>query len=211
MSMEFQALFAKRLGAVRLAYGAVTGRPGLPRVTFALELGLERNTYSRYERGEVEPPLMVLAAVRRLTGISLDYLIADLDQGIADPTELTGECTATFAERIRWVRELYADNITEVAEKMGVSASTYKRWEDGREPMPDAKQQEFAVRFNVSMQYLQRGLPVGIPSVALTLLRTAHPTLWRSADTSMEQGADTTAPSEAVYRSGLPEAEPDCN
>jgi transcriptional regulator with XRE-family HTH domain len=209
--MEFQALFAKRLGAVRLAYGAVTGRPGLSRAIFAFELGLERNTYRRYERGEVEPPLTTLAAVRRLTGISLDYLIAGLDQGIADPTELTGECTATFAERIRWVRELYEDNIAEVAEKMGVSGSTYQRWEAGREPMPDGKQQEFAVRFNVSMEYLQRGLPVGIPSVALTLLRKAHPTLWRTADTSMGQGADTTDPSEAAYRAGLPEAEPDCD
>jgi transcriptional regulator with XRE-family HTH domain len=214
MLMESQNLFARRLGAVRLAYGAVTGRSNLSRSLFASELGLEKNTYTKYERGESEPPLAVLAGVRRLTGISLDYLIADLDQGIANPAELTSECTATFAERVRWVRELYADDITEVAEKMGVSESTYKRWEDGREPMPDAKQQEFALRFNVSMEYLQRGLPVGIPFAALTLLREAHPTLWRTrpADTRTEQDVDTISPAGAARRRPRrPEVEPESN
>jgi transcriptional regulator with XRE-family HTH domain len=200
--------FAQRLTAVRLAYGSVTGRPGLPRFEFATELGMEKETYCTYERGQRVPRFAFLVAVRHLTGISLDYLIADLDQGFMHPDELRlAECTATFAERIRWVRELVEDDIGEVAKAFGVSIETYRRWEDGREPMPDTKQAEFAHRFSVSMSYLQKGQPDGVASSVLGPLRKAHPELWRAAGSRTATGADTTAPAaEAV--GGPPEAPP---
>ena len=68
--------FAARLTALRQTYGMSIGQPGLDMGEFAKLLGLEGETYRRYERGETEPPLRVLSAIRRVTGISLNALIA---------------------------------------------------------------------------------------------------------------------------------------
>jgi transcriptional regulator with XRE-family HTH domain len=68
--------FATRLKALRQSYGIDIGEPGLTQEEFAKRLGLQGETYRRYERGETEPPLRVLAAIRRLTGINLNSLIA---------------------------------------------------------------------------------------------------------------------------------------
>jgi transcriptional regulator with XRE-family HTH domain len=70
--------FARRLIAVREKYGLATGREGLGQKEFARILGFgegQEETYRRYERGETEPPLRVLAEIHRVTGASLDALI----------------------------------------------------------------------------------------------------------------------------------------
>jgi transcriptional regulator with XRE-family HTH domain len=170
--------FAARLAAVRRAYGYVTGRPDLPRAGFAAELGLAREAYRRYERGEVAPPMSVLVSIRRITGISLDYLVTDMDYGVINAAELAAECHASAAERIRWVRELFEPNVSAAAKAFGVPIMTYQRWEDGREIMPEEAQKLFAHRYRVSLQYLQRGLPVGIPHSVYMELRRFHPELW---------------------------------
>lgn len=189
--------FAKRLAAVRLAYGVMTGRPTISRAVFAAELALEQNTYRRYERGEMEPSMVTLVLIRRLTGISLDYLIAGENHGIADPAALRIECTATFAERVRCARELFTDEISEVAAVMEVSETTIRRWEDGREPMTDAQQLDYVHRFRISLAFLRQGLSEGLPPDVLFQLRAAHPELWRvqtGSDIGTATVGGTTAP-----------------
>lgn len=61
--------FAQRLETVRK-------RTGLSQKDFATALGLEAETYRRYERDGVEPKIETLAAIRRITGINLNFLIA---------------------------------------------------------------------------------------------------------------------------------------
>jgi transcriptional regulator with XRE-family HTH domain len=68
--------FATRLAELRKAYGREIGEPALEMGKFAQMLGLEPETYRRYERAEVEPPLRVLTAIHNLTGVSLNSLIA---------------------------------------------------------------------------------------------------------------------------------------
>jgi transcriptional regulator with XRE-family HTH domain len=181
MSAENPNLFSRRLSAVRLAFGVATGRKNLSRADFAGLLGLETPAYTRYERGETEPAIKVLAAIRRLTGITLDYLVADEDTGVT-PSDINIECTATFAERLCWVRKLADLNVTKAAKEMKVSRDTYQKWEAGREPMPDAKLAEFADRFKIAMTFLQQGLPKELPPDVLARLRRDHPTAWRRPD-----------------------------
>jgi transcriptional regulator with XRE-family HTH domain len=198
MKSETLEQFGKRLAAVRLSYGAVCGKKNLSRTDFAEALGMESAVYRQYERGDAEPKIALLVAVRALTGISLDYLIADQDIGLPNPHDFGGECTATFGERVRWARELYESDISAVAEAMGVSAQTYRHWETGRQPMPDDKQIDFARRFNVSMPYLRQGLPVGLQPAVLGLLQKAHPGLWRpeaSPEASPEPSPEASEPS----------------
>lgn len=75
------AIFARMLAATRKWYGKNTGRPTLNMEEFATDLGIEGERYRHYERGGREPPLWLLADIRRLTGISLDLLIANTPPG----------------------------------------------------------------------------------------------------------------------------------
>ena len=65
--------------------------------TFADELGIEAETYRRWERGETEPGLFSLQTIASATGVSLDHLVAGKigggHQSEAEPTDaavLTG-------------------------------------------------------------------------------------------------------------------------
>lgn len=191
-SMEKLSDFATRLTAVRLAYGRLSGRPDLSRAVFAAELGVERETYRRWERGETSPPIPVLAQIRELTGISLDFLIAGSRHGFEDPNAIEVECTATFAERLQWAREIFGASAAELASKMQVPLSTYLRWETGRETMPKDKLEEFAHSFSVTVQYLENGSPEGLRGQVLRQLRAAHPGLWQAVHTDTAKDVYTT-------------------
>lgn len=56
--------------------------------TFAARLGIEAERYRRYERDETEPDIETLAKIRRITGVSLDHLVAgdpDLILSVSHP------------------------------------------------------------------------------------------------------------------------------
>ena len=71
--------FALRLVETRRAFGIRTGRPELDQKDFAAALGVEGETYRRYERGETEPKLATLARIREVTGTPLDWLICGIE------------------------------------------------------------------------------------------------------------------------------------
>lgn len=79
---DAKLLFAQMLAATRQWYGKSTGRPNLNMEEFAIDLGIEGERYRHYERGGREPPIWLLADIRRLTGISLDLLIANTPPGL---------------------------------------------------------------------------------------------------------------------------------
>lgn len=59
-------------------YGQQIGQR-LKQSDFAALRGLKTERYGAYERGDGEPPLEVLATLRRVTGVSLDKLIGNGD------------------------------------------------------------------------------------------------------------------------------------
>lgn len=71
--------------------GSVEGCPQVPRsldrpthlhtAEFAALLGVEPGRYRRYERAETEPPFWLLAAIRRITGASVDWLLEWIAKG----------------------------------------------------------------------------------------------------------------------------------
>lgn len=69
----------------REAYGVRTGRPDLDAGEFAQIIGVEAETYRRYERGETQPKLSTLITIKRVTGQSLDWLITGTDEKAARP------------------------------------------------------------------------------------------------------------------------------
>lgn len=69
-----RSAFGRRLTAARLASGFETA------ADMARELGLGATTYRKYERGENIPEPDVLAAIVKVTGQSLDWLILGVPQ-----------------------------------------------------------------------------------------------------------------------------------
>lgn len=153
--------FARRLRAVRLAYGAGTGQRGLSMNKFARALGLSSQRYGRYERAEIEPPIGVLAEIRRLTGCALDMLIAGElpgDGNMIASDGMTDDDDITLADRLRWTRSLLApEGPREVAATMRVPLETWIAWENGLTRPPVEKMREFAHRFRVTLNFLYEG------------------------------------------------------
>ena len=67
-------VFAVRLQQLRKSHGKHLGQR-LSQSAFAALLGIEGARLGSYERGDRNPTLEVLAALRRVTGVSLDELI----------------------------------------------------------------------------------------------------------------------------------------
>lgn len=82
---EAQRQFAASLRQARLQYGKATNQGEITQREFAMMLGIDgerpEERYRLYEAAKREPPLWILAALRRVTGYSLDSLIAQLPAG----------------------------------------------------------------------------------------------------------------------------------
>lgn len=65
----------ERLAAIRRAYSDNIDLPNLESTLFATLLRIPAATYHSYERGQTEPTVTFLIALRRRTGVSLDWLL----------------------------------------------------------------------------------------------------------------------------------------
>lgn len=151
--------FGARLEASRRYHGRRSGRPRLKAKVFADELGVNPWRYRRWERGEIEPPLSVLKEIRRVTGLSLDWLICDLAPGDVILPDLA---VATPGDRLRWAREITHASSVEAALAMSVPIDQWVAYESGRTPIPLEVAQQFAHRFSVSLDYLYAGKMEGV-------------------------------------------------
>lgn len=160
-----RAAFARRLRALRKAYGARLAQANYGPKEFAASLGIDSERYGRWERGEMEPPLGELANIGRVTDVSLDMLIrGEESPGRANIIPARGliEGDLTLGDRLRMARELREPAIDKAAETMNVDVSRWAAWEAGAEQPPIGKMEEFAHRWQVSLDYLYRGLLGGV-------------------------------------------------
>jgi transcriptional regulator with XRE-family HTH domain len=170
--------FARRLKSLRKDYGRRKAGSFYAAGQFADELGIKGERYRRYERGDVEPPLEVLAAIRRVTGWSLDRLVADMAAGTDDPIKPPKTKTdVTFGQRMRWTRELDEPYIEEAAASLGVTPETLADWENDRAQPPYEKVREFCHRHGVSPQFLYKGWLTGMYEPVKRELLQRHPEL----------------------------------
>jgi len=72
------AKLGQRLAAVRVTYSENIDLPTLGTALFATLIRVPAATYQSYEAGETEPTVTFLVALRKRTGVSLDWLL-DLD------------------------------------------------------------------------------------------------------------------------------------
>lgn len=80
-SAKPKTLLAQRLIDIRERYGALTRGRDMDQKEYAMDiLGYAEEqveAYRRYERGDVQPSLQLLADIHRITGASLDDLISE--------------------------------------------------------------------------------------------------------------------------------------
>jgi transcriptional regulator with XRE-family HTH domain len=69
------AMLGERIASVRKSYGECIDVPELERAEFATLLGVSPFAYDSYERGEREPAVHFLVALRKKTGVCLDWLL----------------------------------------------------------------------------------------------------------------------------------------
>jgi transcriptional regulator with XRE-family HTH domain len=74
-------MLGERLARVRRTYGESIDVPNLGRTVFAQLLGVSATAYASYERGEREPTIEFLVALRDKTRISLDWLLDPREHG----------------------------------------------------------------------------------------------------------------------------------
>ena len=72
--IDLEAL-GERLATVRRTYGESIDLPNLGSEAFAALLGVSASAYESYERGEREPPVELLLALRNKARVSLDWLL----------------------------------------------------------------------------------------------------------------------------------------
>jgi len=160
--------FGTRLEALRRYYGRRTGRPRIKAKAFADEIGVNAWRYRRWERGEMEPPLFVLRAIRRVTGLSLDWLVCDLAPG---EVIIPDFAVATPGDRLRWAREITHASVADAARVMSIPIDQWAAFESGRTQIPLTAAQEFCHRFSVSLDYIYEGKMEGVhPQMRDTLL-----------------------------------------
>jgi transcriptional regulator with XRE-family HTH domain len=169
--------FAKRLRAVRIAHGEMTGRRSFTQADFAHDLGLSLDRYSKYEQGLNMPPLEFLQRVRRVTGISLDYLVCGTRNGFDGMGMRDGDLAITIGDRLTWARETQSPWLEVTAQVMGVTPLQWQRWEENIQTIPIDKANEFCQRFSVTMEFLTSGALDGIDPKVLRELLRAHPEL----------------------------------
>lgn len=174
---EDLAAFAARLLLVRRSYARIIDRPHMAAGTFAAELGIEAARYRRYERGEMQPPIPVLTAIRKVTGVSLCWLVSGMESGSqpGEPAPRPGK--STVSDRLRWARLTQEMWMEACADVMRVPPEQWQRYESGLEPLPLEVAKEFSHRFSVSLDYLYLGSLPGIAPVVRRKLVADHPEL----------------------------------
>lgn len=178
---QLRGNFARRLKALRVALAVQRGlKPnGFSQLDMANLLGITDERYRRYERGEAEASFDVLVLLRRLTGISLDVLVAGEMPGSATmiPLERHPFRNIGLGDRLRYVREVTIPDIAEVAAMMGTDLSTWLSYEQGLlEPSVDLMKQ-VAHRFGTSLDFLYRGQLSGMSPDLWDAIRSKHPEL----------------------------------
>jgi hypothetical protein len=68
-------MLGERIARVRQTYGEDINLPDLEPGLFAVLLGAPSFIYESYERGERQPTVDFLLALRKKTGVSLDWLL----------------------------------------------------------------------------------------------------------------------------------------
>lgn len=118
---------------------------GLKQKEVAADMSIAANVISRYETGERTPDPTMLARFAKYYGTTSDYLL-----GLTDYRQKE----KLFGDRLKILREQRGQNISEIAENVGLSESHIRTYENG-EWLPDENVVKLLANYYaVSKEYL---------------------------------------------------------
>jgi len=177
---EARGPFARRLVALRQVFSEQKGIGSvISQAAMARLLKINHEQYRRYERGDTEPSIAVLAAIRRLTGVSLDMLLAGEQPGSTTMIDKEGQIRKelTVGDRMRIARTAIAPSLKAAAQLMLTEVGQWERWETGIEEPPLEVLKEFAHRFGVGLDFLILGQSKGVAPEVWEAMVRVHPAL----------------------------------
>lgn len=124
-------------------------------------LGISRQAYGYYEKGEREPDSQAINLLADYFNVSTDYLFGRTDNPAAIYKQLLNDEQEMFAnmrylsERLRDERDIRGWSQVYVAEQLGLKeSSTYANWECGTGKPDPNMLKELSDLYDVSIEYL---------------------------------------------------------
>lgn len=111
-------------------------KKGLTQQQIADKIGVNRGSYSNWEKGKREPSFENLSMLACIFDVSIDFLLSEyLEISKEAYLKLKEEKKNLFSVRLKELRLKKGLTQTELGEKVGVKQSTFTNWENGkREP-----------------------------------------------------------------------------
>ena len=115
-------------------------KEGLTQQEVADKIGINRPSYSNWEKGRREPSFENLSMLACIFDVSIDYLLGDYleiskERYLKIKESDLMKTSNVFPQRLKELRLKKGLTQTELGEKVGVKQSTFTNWENGkREP-----------------------------------------------------------------------------
>lgn len=117
-------------------------------------LGVDRSTYSKWENGDNKMPLEKLDKLTMKYNVSFDYIFEYSKIKRIDNCIYSQMDTEELCHNIRLMRKRAGFTQEALAFKLGISKSTYNRYERGTLDIPIDKFSEFFIIFDISLDAL---------------------------------------------------------
>lgn len=128
---------------------------GLTQQQIADEIGVNRGSYSNWEKGKREPNFEKLSMLACIFDVSIDYLLSEnLKISKESYLKLKEEKKNLFSVRLKELRLQHGFNQEELAEKIGIKRNSYSDWENGKCKPNYEKLEKIADFFGVSLDWL---------------------------------------------------------
>ena len=130
-------------------------KKGLTQQQIADEIGVNRGSYSNWEKGKREPSFENLSMLACIFDVSIDFLLSEnLEISKETYLKLKEEKKNLFSVRLKELRLQHGFSQEELAEQIGIKQNSYSDWENGKCKPNYEKLEKLADFFGVSLDWL---------------------------------------------------------
>lgn len=130
-------------------------KKGLTQQQIADEIGVNRGSYSNWEKGKREPNFEKLSMLACIFDVSIDFLLSEyLEISKETYLKLKEEKKNLFSVRLKELRLRHGFNQEELAKQIGIKQNSYSDWEHGKCKPNYEKLEKIADFFGVSLDWL---------------------------------------------------------
>ena len=135
-------------------------KKGLTQQEVADKIGINRPSYSNWEKGRREPSFENLSMLACIFDVSIDFLLSEYLEISKErylkfkKEKKEEEKQQVFSVRLKELRLQHGFSQEELAEKIGIKQNSYSDWENGKCKPNYEKLEKIADFFGVSLDWL---------------------------------------------------------